>query len=441
MSILVAILALSFLIIVHELGHFGAAKLLGVKVLDFSLFMGPKLLSFTKGETTYSLRLIPIGGSVRMEGEEEYSDDNRAFNKKPKWVRAIILAAGSFMNLFMAVVLLLIINLNNGFVTNQIGEIVPGSSADTASVQLMPGDTILEYNNKKVKTPTEIFIYLQDTKGIPSEMKFRRGNDVLSTTITPEIIPEKYYILGFASMEAYGDDWNVIGNIDEQGPAYAAGMRISDRLLTVDGKMPENRAELRRILAAKVNGTNGTTESIPAVDITFQRGSEVLTGSVTPKLEESVESYVIGIGFMPVSRPGFIDSCAYTVYNSVSFSKMVLYSLKWIVTGNVGLNQVSGPVGIVTVIGEVVESSPTFRDSLFELMALVALIGINLGLFNLIPFPALDGSKLLLLAIEAIRRKAIPPEKEMAISFFGLTVLMMVMVLTLFNDIGRIIAK
>jgi regulator of sigma E protease len=433
MSIFVAIIALSFLIVMHELGHFTAAKLLGVKVLEFSLFMGPRLFSVRRGDTQYSLKLIPIGGSVRMEGEEESSDDSRAFNRKPKWARAVILAAGPVMNLLTAFVLLLIVNLNAGYATTEVAAVQEGSSA-AAAARLMPGDEILAYNGKSVHTPVEVSLYIQDSKGAAAAVRYRRGGEAAETYVKPEVIPAQYYVLGFTGAEAYGDGWNLAETVDPGRAAHEAGMRGGDRLLAVNGREPASREELRGIL--------GEYGGAP-VTITWERGGEVFSGQGTPALVQGAESFRLGVeqGFRYVDSPSFIGGCQYAFYNAVAYAKMVLYSLKWMVTGNVGLDQFSGPVGIVTVIGEVVETPGSFLVALFNLMNFISLISINLGLFNLIPFPALDGSKLLLLAIEAIRRKAIKPEREMAISMFGFVALMLVMALTLFNDVGRLISK
>jgi len=162
-------------------------------------------------------------------------------------------------------------------------------------------------------------------------------------------------------------------------------------------------------------------------------------------MTDDPDNYNIGIYYSALGKPGFINSVRYAYYNSVSYSKMVIYSLKWMITGTIGLNQVSGPVGIVAEIGAGVEEtrkSPYgIQVMISYLMNLAALIGINLGLFNLIPFPPLDGSKLLLLGVEAIRRKDIPQERQMVISMVGFAVLILVMVLTLFNDILKIVNR
>ena len=148
MTIIYAILMICILIFIHELGHFIAAKLSGVKVNEFALGMGPVLFQRQKGETMYSLRAIPIGGFCAMEGEDEESDDEGAFNKKPAWKKAIILVAGSFMNLLMAIVLMTIVTYAIGFPSSTLGEVTKGSPAEKAGI--IAGDTIIEANGHKV---------------------------------------------------------------------------------------------------------------------------------------------------------------------------------------------------------------------------------------------------------------------------------------------------
>ena len=433
MSILVAILALSFLILVHEIGHFSAAKLLKVKVLEFAIFMGPKLFSKKVGETEYSIRLVPMGGFIKMEGEEEESEDDRAFNKKPKWVRAVVLSAGSLMNLFVALILMLIISLNTGYDTCELNVVLPGSPVESAG--LKSGDVVLEYNESTVNTPIDVFIHMMDSKGADISVTFLRDGQVNTAAFRPEHIPRNYYMLGIKLKESYGPDWNVIESLTENGPAGAAGIKAEDRVISIDGVMIRSREDLRAALAAK---------SGEEVSVTVQRAGEYLDINLTPVRSRSEEGYEIGASFVYVRREDakFFESIKHAYYNSLSGARMVLYSLKWLITGSVGIDQMSGPVGIVSAIGEVVEeSSVNIGLMMIQLMSFVALLSINLGLLNLMPFPALDGSKLLLILIEAIRRKKVPPEKEMAISMFGFAVLILLMVVTLFNDIGRLIAR
>ena len=430
MHIVVAILALSFLILVHEIGHFTAAKLLKVKVLEFAIFMGPKLFGIKKGDTEYTIRLIPIGGFVKMEGENEESDDERAFNKKPKWVRAVIMSAGSFINILVAFILLLILIPNVGFGSTQLGNVVPGSPAAVAG--LLDNDVIVKYGGKSVNAASDVLVYMMDSKGAEVAVTFEREGNVMEVAMRPEYFPRNYYIMGFTPSEYYGADWNVVSVITENGPASDAGMIAGDRIIAINGVVVDNREELRYALAED-DGAKKT--------VTIKRDDVFLDVPLTPEVTESEEYYELGAYFGLIHNATVFETIKYAYYDAISYSRMVLYSLKWLVTGRVGLGQISGPVGIVVTIGDVVsEAGSNIRGMIFQLMSMVALIGINLGLFNLIPFPALDGSKLLLILIEAIRGKRISVEREATISFFGFLALILLMVVTFFNDIVKLVS-
>ena len=431
MQILIAVLGLSILILVHEIGHFTAAKLLKVKVLEFAVFMGPKLLSVKRGETVYSLRAVPIGGFIKMEGEEEDSDDERAFGKKPKWVRATVFFAGPLANMLVAFIFMLIVSMNIQSGTCELSAVAPGSPAAAAGLQA--GDVILKYGGKTVKTPTDFEVYLIDSRGAEKSVTFQRDGQLHEGMLKPEYIARGYYLLGFNSMETYGPNWNVAESVSEGGPASAAGMEAGDRVISVDGVPINSREELRGALALKGGGESA---------VVVQRGGESLELKITPQKSNSEERFIIGAGYVFVNSTGLLDGAKHAINNAVSDSRMILYTLKWLVTGRVGIDQMMGFVGIVTVIGDVVEvSGGVGTTMIFTLMSFLALISVNLALFNLIPFPALDGNKLLLILIEAIRGKKIPPEKEATISFVGLALLILLMAVTLFNDIGRLIAR
>ncbi len=426
MSILVAILALSFLIVVHEFGHFIVAKLSGIKVLDFSLFMGPKLFSFRKGETLYSIRLIPLGGYVRMEGEEQKSDDLRAYNNKPVLVRAAVIAAGPVMNIITAIILITIITSVAGYSTNEVDFVAPTTAAAEARIQA--GDRIVSYDNKKVYHPNDIGLFVYGTKGKPVNVEIERNNEKRTVVVKPETIPAERYILGFGPQKGYGEGSNAVKTVQEDSDAFKAGLKPGDVITRLNDMPIENNRQIRDFMA--VNKGN-------AVNVTIDRGGEEEVLKITPIVTKGQEMYEVGMDFKS-TKSGLVSTVKNSAIYAYALSRNVYYSLAWLVTGKVSLDQMSGPVGIVNAIGDVVEMSPTLSDRILNLLNVVAFISINLGLFNLIPFPALDGSKLILLAVEGIRRKAIPPEKEAFISLIGLVLLVMLMIFATYNDILRL---
>ena len=425
MLIVVAILALSFLIIVHELGHFAVAKWSDVKVLEFSLFMGPKLFSIKRGETLYSIRAIPLGGFVRMEGEEETSDDARAYNRKPLLTRAAVIIAGPVMNLVVAIIILVIIVTATGYRTTGIRKVEPTSPAYEAGLQA--GDTILKYDNRKILHPADIYLFLFGSGGKPADVVIQRGNETKTIKITPEVLQKNRYILGFTPKESYGEGSNVIEAVSENPATNIDKFKADDKIIALNGVPVSNGREIRSFLKQSKG---------ESINVTVLRGTEEKNLAIKPVIDNNEEQFDIGVDFLG-EKSGIFGSVKHSIIYAASISRNVYYSFVWLITGRVSLSQLSGPVGIVTTIGDVVQQSPTFVDKLLNLFSLMAFIGINLGLFNLIPIPALDGSKLLFIAIEGIRKKAIPPEKEALISMVGFVLLIALMIFTTYNDILR----
>jgi regulator of sigma E protease len=182
MNFLLAFIAFDLIVIAHELGHFIVAKLADIKVLEFSLFAGPKLFSFQKGETTYSLRLIPILAYVKLEGEEDDSTSERSLTKKPKLIRAAVMAGGPVANLLVAVIALTIVFASTGFTTTQVNEVAQGYSAQKAGIH--QGDKIISFDNKKVYHPMDIFQFMYVSKGKPAEVDILRDGQRIKTTIS-----------------------------------------------------------------------------------------------------------------------------------------------------------------------------------------------------------------------------------------------------------------
>lgn len=427
MQFIWALIALSFLIIIHELGHFTVAKLAGIKVHEFALFMGPKIFSFQKGETTYSLRAVPLGGFVRMEGEEQASDDERAFNKKSIPVRMAVIAAGPIMNLIAAVVIAYILFSINGFVTTQVGDIKRDSLAVKSDIR--KGDTIVSYNNKRVFDQMDIEI-------LPYTLGEQRVNVGLlrdGQEITRTVTPERYgYKIGFIPYDAEsfeGKDSNLIKELSKDYPGDQVGLKVNDRIVALEGKPVKNRKEINDYLTAN--------KEKPVV-VTVERDKVKKDFKLTPKKERLSEIEALGVTFTSKrGTPGEIFN--HTIGFAVSNTRSVYYSFLWLVTGKVSFGQMMGPVGIVSTMGKVVEQRELIIDKILGLLSFTAFLSINLGVFNLIPFPALDGSKIFILLIEGVRRKAIPPEKEAAITMVGFVLLITLMIFATYNDITRII--
>lgn len=339
--ILVAILFFGLLIFFHEFGHFLFAKLFKVQVNEFSMGMGPALFKFKKGETKYALRLFPIGGYVSMEGEDEESESDRAFYKKPAWQRFIVIAAGGVINLIMGVIIVAVMLSQSDLIG--LPEIHSFEENSVSSQYLQAGDKIEKINGKKVYSEYDLsFLMARDKDGV---MEF-----------------------------------------------------------TVD--------------------RNGEEVELPAVPFQTMDNNGTLT---------IIYDFIIrGV------EPTFVNVTKNAVLESVSIGRIVWISLIDLVTGQYGLSDLSGPIGTVSFIADAAQTATQQTDYTYLLM-LMALIAINIGLFNLLPLPALDGGRLFFLAIEFVFRKPVPRKYEGWVHAVGMVLLLLLMVVISFSDIMRLI--
>jgi len=429
MNILLAVIALSFLILVHEVGHFVAARKAGVKVKEFSIFMGPKIYSWQKEETKYSIRAITMGGFVRMEGEEEASDDERSFSKKPAWIRAVIIASGAVMNILIAVIIMTIISFSMGYNTRVIAKLDDDSPLADAGIK--EGDRIISFDGKYIFHPNDISVLLYVSDGSPTEIAYRREGEkgIMRTIVTPKKTTQ-LYLIGIVVENAEGKGSNVIQRVEKGSPAEKAGLIPGDILKKIDDVEIAGRSDLSAYLQK--------TKDKP-VDITIERnGDTIEIHDVVPYATQTF--YDLGVWF-DYKKGDFFGSIASGISNSLSTIRSVFYTLGWLFTGKASFRDISGPVGIVAYIGDVVEMGTGFTEKFLYLLQITAFLSLNLGVMNLLPFPALDGGKLVIILIEKIRRKPLDPEKEAWISMVGFFLLTMLLIATVVNDIPRLITR
>lgn len=370
--LLAALLIFGVIVLVHELGHFLAAKAMGVQVNEFAIGFGPKLFKFGKGETTYSVRLLPVGGFCAMEGEDaagggevdvsktaKESDNPRSFLNKPVWRRLIITVAGVVMNLVLGFAVLL---AYNGLCT----------------LPLADGNT--------------------------------------------------YY----ASTQ--------IAVLDREAPSYQSGLRPGDTLLKIDGQRVFSSFDVQFILQGSDDGVfemvvrreddgKKKTVTLPAVE--FDRVYSEKTGRHTL----TYDFKLLGV------RQTVWSTMEESARMECSMAVTVWRTLKGMFTGRYGLNDLSGPVGTVDAIGDVVENAvqqEQWQDGLGNVLMIVSLITVNVGVFNLLPLPALDGGRLLFLLWELITRRRVPPKYEGVVHAIGLILLLILIAVVTFNDIIKL---
>ena len=441
--IIIAVALFELIIFVHEGGHFITAKKSGIKVNEFALGMGPKLFSFTKGETTYSLRLFPIGGYCAMEGEDEDSENPRAFNNAKIWKRMIVIIAGAVMNILLGLVLMLITLLpQESFTSTTISQFSPSSFS--AVTGLKEGDKIVDINGYAVNTSTdfsfalftlpvsevdgsELSIYKEDC----AFDLYVRATELVDENTTREQSIELTDVLREAQTK--------IAACESNEAAYAVFSDYYNKLAEVAGKektddIPEIeiRDTRKRFRTDMTVIRDGEKVELNDVDfLTLKTSAE----DDTPQLK--IDFYV-----EPIEKT-FGSVISQTFGSTVSVVRMVWGSLIGLIKGQFSINDMSGPVGIASAITEVAgESLRTsgFGSAVSSIVYIMMVITINLGVVNMLPFPALDGGRFLMLLIEWIFRKPVPRKVEAVINTVGLVLLLGLSLVIAVKDVWKIIS-
>ena len=427
------------IIFFHEGGHFVAAKKSGVKVNEFALGMGPKLFSFKKGETTYSLRLFPIGGYCAMEGEDGESDNPRAFNNVPIYKRMIIVVAGAVMNILFGLVLMLITLIpKESFTTTTVDQFVPYSYS--AATGLEQGDKIVEINGYRTYTSTDFSFALYtlplsevsgDELSIYKEdclyQLYSHYHDSVDFSTSQETIENVY--------KTWEEGANAIFDATEKEQAYTLMCEYYDKIDIAAGKeksdsypkIKEKETRKRYRTDMKVI-RDGKEIELKNVDLFTYLPAD----SDEPTL--SIDFYV-----KPLEK-NFGTLLSQTFSQTVSTVRMVWGSLIGLVKGQFSINDVSGPVGLASAITDVASQSlkEGFMSAVNSIVYVMMVITVNLGIVNMLPFPALDGGRFLLLIIEAIFKKPIPRKVESVINAVGMVLLLSLMFVITVKDIWKL---
>lgn len=416
--ILVAILFFGFIIFIHEFGHFIFAKIFGVKVNEFALGMGPTIFKKQGKETKYALRLFPIGGFISMEGEEEESDDAGAFCNKKIWQRMIITAAGAVNNIILGVLICILIVAGVG--TNQKNPLVgtttiasfAANATSNAEGGLKTGDKILEIDGKHVFSDYDIsFLMQRNNTGVFSFVVERDGKKLE--------LPQVRFAIRTGGNFSY-DENCVISSVSSK--LKKAGLKDGDKVTAVNGVKVKSNTALMEEIGKDTDYT---------IDFTILRdGEEKTVEKVTMATVTAFDFSILGVNrtFSNVVGGAF----GYTA----TMSRMVYLSLFDMLTGKYGINDLAGPIGTVSVIADFAEQSAQTMDwsSMFLIMALIT---INIGLFNLLPIPALDGGRLFFMFVELVFRKKVPPKYENWIHAAGLILLLVFMAVISASDLWK----
>ena len=427
MKIILALLIFSAIILFHELGHFLLAKKNKIVVTEFSLGMGPRLLSTEKNGTRYSLKLLPLGGSCAMLGEDMEDESKGTFNGAPVWGRIATVAAGPVFNFILAFVFAVLIVTLVGYDPAEVTQVESGSTVAEAGLQ--EGDIIKEYQGYHIDLARDLYLYMylnnpQEDETIHMTVE-RDGKDV-ELAFKPDV--QVRYLLGFNRKST--DSLEVASLIPGMGLSET-GVEPGDVITSINGTRLENSDDYTAYLAEHPLTSEPVT-------ITYERDDLEYNAEVTPsESRTAVLDFSYNLAY--TKTQGF-EVLKYGTLEVKYMIRSTLLSLKELLTGGLGVKDLSGPVGVVDAIGSTYEASKSegMLTIWVNMLYMAALLSANLGVMNLLPLPALDGGRLVFLIIEAIRRKPVNRQIEGMVHFAGLMVLMLLMVVVMYNDILKI---
>lgn len=427
MKFVIAILILSAVIIFHELGHFLLAKANHIIVTEFAIGMGPKLLSFTKGDTTYALKLLPFGGSCSMLGEDEDESQEGSFNNASVWRRMSVIAAGPVFNFILAFLVAVVVISVVGADPARVTEVTEQSPAAEAGLQ--PGDIITRYEGNGIANGRELYTDI-DMDGVPLDtvtLTYKRDGKSYTVSYVPESTTR--WMLGYY----YNPDSDKveITSLMRGYPMEQAGFQAGDVITGVNGTAVASAADLAEYW--EQYPMDGKT-----LRISYERDGLEYETEVTPSEKTNAS---LGFNFnLAREKMSPVSTLKYSFGEMNYWVHLTVKSLKSLITGTYSINDLSGPIGVVDTIGQVYEETKSEGGVIasMTMLNMLILLSANLGVMNLLPLPALDGGRLIFLVIEAIRRKPVKRNIEGMIHFAGLVLLMVLMVYVAFNDVRRI---
>lgn len=406
------IIVIGTLITIHEAAHFFVAKACNVKILKFAIGFGPKILVKQGKETEYTLRLIPFGGFVQMEGEEEASEDDRAFNKKPIWQRILIVVAGATVNILFALVVYFFISTSSN---TYYGTVITSLKEETPEYVsgLRDGDRVLRINNKKTLVGYDVERTIENSKKDEFIFEVERDNKVEKINVNIPISTRG--LLGIV----YDRDRKVV-EIIQTAPVALSDLRSGDEILEINGEIIDSWEKISEIIT-----------TIPDNDITLKVARDGEELYIETKTTSTTDRFY-NLKFDAI-KPTGASIILYAINETGDYFNATIEGILSLFKGKSENVQVMGPVGIAEQI--------TSTSNYLEFFYLMSAISLSLGIFNLLPIPALDGGKILILIIEKIRRKPMKQETEAKLTLIGFALIMLLAVIVTSTDIMKIFGK
>ena len=420
-NLFAVVIVLGFLIFFHEAGHFFVAKLFGVRVLVFSFGFGKRLFGFHHGDTDYRVSLIPLGGYVRMAGdnpEENVPGNPDEFLSKPKWQRFLILFAGPAMNILIAILFVaaLAVKGREEVISQPIlGEVLAGKAAARAGMQR--GDRLISIAGEPVKDFEDVRLIVSMNAGTPVKVVYERNGVVGTTTLKPDREESDYGPVGRAGF--YPGMRPIIGRTTPGSPAARAGLQPGDKIVAANGKPVVDLNDYVTVVSAA-----------PTKPIALQvlRGSQTVNLQLPPQADKDD----VGRGFIPPTRMfklSPLPALQYSVKENWRMLRLTGAAVRRIFRSEGSVKELSGPISIARISGDM------FRRGWIYVIGLMAMISLQLGVLNLLPIPVLDGGHIMILLIEGIARRDLSLRVKERIQQLGFAVLATLMIVVLFNDV------
>lgn len=409
------IFLLGFLIFIHESGHFLIAKACKIRVKEFAIGFGPTIWKKQGKETNYALRLIPLGGFVNMLGEEERSNEEGSFSTASIPKRIAVVLAGGIVNIIFGLLVYFVLVASSGnYISTTVDSTVTGYSAEQAGIK--QGDQILKINNKRVRLKSQIDEQIQSSNGNKIVATIKRNNEIKKIELRPTEESKKNIGIYLGATDS--NLTSEIKGIYPGGPAEVAGIKEGDIIVRIDGTECKNDPyKVVELISISQN---------EKMNVEIERKGKIIELEVTPIIQKT---YKLGVTFA-LSDETFISNAYYGFWDTIDFSVSIIDNIKMLFKGNVGIDQLTGPIGISEAVSK--------TQGIMEFAYMLALISLSLGVTNLLPFPPLDGGKVLILIIEAIRRKPMKENIEIGIQMAGFCILIGLSIFVTYNDILRI---
>jgi regulator of sigma E protease len=428
-GIIAVAIGLGVMVLVHEWGHFVIARLFGVRVEVFSIGFGPRLFGVKRGPTDYRISALPLGGYVRMAGDnpaEERKGDPDEFLSKPRWQRVLIALAGPTTNFLMAVVLTAALFMHGGEQPSYadkpvvVAGVVKDSPAEKAGIQ--PGDRIVSFAGVKDATWDRVALELAlSAPGHSEPVTIERNGQLITTSVESE--PQPFAVIGYPAEPV------MVGSVTQGSPAEHGGLKDGDTIVAANGQHLASPLQFSEIV--KQNGGNPITVEI-------LRDGQTKMIEVQPTWKDPGDGtprWQIGITFRSVTSPRRY-SAPQAIVKATQFHIILANKLVYLVgelfTGRVSLKQVQGPLGIVQ------ESSRAAKRGFGDLISLMALVSLNLAILNLLPIPILDGGHILMLSIEGLLRHDLSLKIKERFVTVGMVFLLLVFLIVMYNDVLRL---